>query len=327
MTNLKTKYMGLDLRNPVIVSSSKLTSTVDSIKKCEEAGAGAIVLKSLFEEQILAKTDAKLEKESMFFWYAEAAEAMKGYAKESDLDDYLGLIKEAKGSVSIPVIASVNCVSAEEWPLFARKMEEAGADALELNISIFPFDPEVSSETIEDTYINIMKQVKSNTNIPVSVKIGYYSSNILRLVMRLKEAGADAVVLFNRFYKPDIDIDTNEVKGAASLSSREEMGTSLRWVGLLAGDTSLELSATTGIHEGEDVVKQLLAGSTTAQICSTLYINGIRHISTMLKDIEKYMLKNNFTSLENFRGSLSAKKENTAAFERIQFINRNFDNL
>ena len=327
MTNLKTRYMGLNLKNPVVVSSSKLTSTVESITKCAEAGAGAIVLKSLFEEQILDKANTKLSKESMYFWYPEAADAMKSYAKDSDLEDYLELIKGAKNAVSIPVIASVSCVSDREWPVFALRMQEAGADGLELNISIFPFDEEVSCETIENTYISIVKQVVENISIPVSVKIGYHYSNIKRLVSKLKDAGADAVVLFNRFYTPDIDIDTNELKSASSLSSREEMGTTLRWVGLLSTNSGLDISASTGIHEGEDVIKQLLAGAETTQICSTLYKNGVAYIDTILKDIEKYMDKKNFKSLEQFRSSLSAKKENTAAFERIQFMKRNFDTL
>lgn len=324
--DLSTNYMGLELKNPVIVGSSGLTNTVGNIQKCEDAGAGAVVIKSLFEEQILAKVDTKLRKESMYFWFAEAADAVKNVAKESDLEDYLQLIKKSKESVSIPVIASINCVSAQEWPSFAKSIQEAGADAIELNISIFPFENSISCDTVESTYIDIVKQVKSIVTIPVSVKIGYYFSNINGMVSKLKDAGADAVVLFNRFYKPDIDIDSEEITATKGMSSPDEIGTTLRWVGLLSKESGVDISATTGVHDGEGVIKQLLAGASTVQLCTTLYKNGIKYIGTVLADIEKYMNKKNYKSAEQFRGKLASHKENMAAFERIQFMKRNFDN-
>lgn len=320
--NLRTKYMGLDMASPLIVSSSKLTSTIENLRKCEEAGAGAVVLKSLFEEQILAEIESKLIDDSMYFYFPEAREHVSNISKDHGVREYMKLIEAASAELSIPVIASVNCVSANEWPAFAKRFEEAGAAGLELNISIYPFDPEPESLEIEDQYIAILSEVRKHVSIPVSVKLGYNFSNLSRLVVRLEEAGANAVVLFNRYLRPDIDIDTMEIIDANHFSAPEEMSESLRWIGILSGQVSTELAASTGVHSHEAAIKQLLAGAYAVQVCSVLYKEGMGKLPEMLRGIEDWMTAKKFSSIAEFRGKLSQDELQGAAYERLQFMKR-----
>jgi dihydroorotate dehydrogenase (fumarate) len=324
--DLSTKYLGLTLKNPIVVSSSKLTGTLPNIKACADAGAGAVVLKSLFEEQIIAKTEASLKRNEMYFWYPEASDYVVEISKGSGVKDYLKLIRDAKAAVDIPIIASINCVSPVEWPSFASKIEEAGADAIELNIAIFPFDKTISSQQIEDMYVEILQAVKKEVNIPVSVKMGRYFTNIFAMANRLADAGADGLVLFNRFYKPDVDIASMKVVTDNVFSSPDEKSIPMRWIALLsANGINCDLSASTGIHYSIGVVKQLLAGATVTQLCTTLYQNGIPYIREIVSGIEDWMKKNHFKKIDDFRGLVNKKTENTAAFERMQYMRKNFD--
>ncbi len=324
--DLSTKYLGLTLKNPVIVSSSKLTGTISNIKACAKAGAGAVVLKSLFEEQITARAKQKTMGNEMYFWYPEADEYVTGLGKEAGLEEYLEFVREAKKSVDIPIIASINCVSPIEWPKYAAKIQEAGADALELNIAIFPFDRQVTSLQIEDTYVEIVKEVKKYVSIPVSVKIGPYFTNVLNISYRLAEAGADALVLFNRFYNPDVDIANMRVVADNVYSSPDEKSIPLRWIALLsANGIPCELAASTGIHYSIGVAKQLLAGASVTQICTTLYQNGIPYIREIVAGLEDWMKKHKFNTIEDFRGKLNKNSEISAGFERLQYLKKNFD--
>lgn len=324
--NLTTSYLGLSLKNPIVVSSSKLTGTLENIKSIDKAGAGAVVLQSLFEEQIIAKVDAKLRKNEMYFWYPEAAEYVQNISKGAGAEDYLRLIESSKKVVKIPIIASVNCVSQFEWPRFAAKIQEAGADAIELNIAIFPNDRLHSSQQIEETYVEILKAVKSQVNIPVSVKLGPFFTNMLSMAFQLEEAGADGLVLFNRFYNPDVDIATNKVITDNVYSSPDEKSVSMRWIALLsANGFKTDLAASTGIHYSIGVAKQLLAGATVTQICTTLYQNGIPYIKEIVEGLEGWMKKKGYKELADFRGLVNNLPENTAAFERIQFMKKNFE--
>ena len=255
--DLSSTYLGLKLKNPIIVSSSRLTSTIENIKKCAEHGAGAIVLKSLFEEQLLADPEKLIDQDKKYFWYPEAVDFINEHSKEQGLKEYLDLIKDAKAETSVPIIASINCNTPDEWPKFAAKLEEAGMDRLELNISIMPFDEEASSQDIEDTYIDIVAEVKKNVTVPIAVKIGPMFTNIYGLVNRLDKAGADAVVLFNRFYRPDIDIENEKVVRNNVLSGPEEITQPLRWVSLLAGKVDCDIAGNTGIHTADGMVKHL----------------------------------------------------------------------
>ncbi|MFC2107222.1 dihydroorotate dehydrogenase-like protein [Bacteroidota bacterium] len=324
--NLSTTYMGLPIKNPIVISSSKLTDNVQSIKQLADHGAGAIVLKSLFEEQFLADTNKLIDKDDKYFWFPESIDFINRHAKEFGLKEYKQLISEAKRLTDVPIIGSINCISPHEWPRFAKDLEDAGVDGLELNISIFPTDAEMYSEDIENNYLEIVKAVKLYTSVPVSVKIGSYFTNIHRMVAKLWEAGADAVVLFNRYYRPDINIEDQSISAESYISGPEEMTKSLRWITLLSEKTSCELVANTGIHCGDAVVKQLLAGANATQICSTLMKNGIGYIETILDDLTDWMSRNKYESISDFKGKFSKKESNLAAFERLQFMKRSYTN-
>lgn len=324
--DLTTTYLGLELRNPIIIASSKITSKVENIKHCAAAGAGAVVLKSLFEEQILAESNLQMEDTSRYFWVPEIKEYVTNMAREQKLDTYLNLISESKKQTDIPIIASINCVSANEWPLFAGKIQDAGADALELNISIFPFSKNVSSEDIENTYVEILNAVKKQVSIPVSIKMGRYFTNIHRITHKLADEGADGLVLFNRFYSPDIDISKMQVVTDNFFSSPDEKSIPMRWIALLTTDgIKCDLSASTGIHYSIGVVKQLLAGAKTTQICTTVFQNGIHYINDIVEGLEEWMRKHRYKKISDFRGLVARSPENRSEFERMQYLKRNFE--
>lgn len=323
--NLATSYLGLKLKNPIIVGSSTFTGTVDGIVKCAKAGAGAVVLKSLFEEQILS--DIKKE-EGLTDIYTSNVDAdlyMKTFLRGNEIAIYTNLIREAKKNVDIPIIASINCADKGEWTSFAKELQEAGADALELNTAVSPFDKDVVSKDIEDEVVNIFKEVKKTVTIPVSVKLGDHFTNIGNLAFRLSMAGAAGLVLFNRFYNPTIDIENMKVVPGSALSVEEENGSTLRWISLLAAQgIPCSLSASTGVHSAEDVVRQILAGATSVQVCSVLYRKGIDFIANMLEGMEKWMQKHNFNSINDFKGKCSASAD-VKVFERLQYLRRNND--
>ncbi|MEX2602983.1 MAG: dihydroorotate dehydrogenase-like protein, partial [Gracilimonas sp.] len=321
--DLSVKYLGLKLRNPLVVSASPLTSTVENIKACEEEGIGAVVLRSLFEEEINAELEGKLDNEDMYFWYPEAADHIKKLSKKQVTLPYLKLIEKAKQETSIPIIASVNCFSAGSWVKFARNIQKAGADALELNLAThIPHDDKIKEEHLTQTLTAIVKNVKKKLDIPVAVKIGHYYSNIIGTACELERAGADGLVIFNRFYRPDIDIESMEVISDNTLSSPKELTYALRWVGVLSQHVSCDIAASTGIHDYQGVVKQLLAGATVTQICSVLYLKGIKEISQILKDLEVWMDKKRFESVDDFRGKITDSRLNSAKFEQLQFIQK-----
>jgi len=321
MADLRTRYMGLSLRNPIIVGSSGLTNSVDRIKELEKMGAGAVVLKSLFEEQIRFQINHSVSQSQSIYSYPEAEDYIGNYTKESNVSEYLDLIRKCKSSVSIPIIASVNCVSSIEWTNFAQKIQEAGADALELNIFILPSDPKRNSEQNEQVYFDIAMAIIKQVSIPVALKISYYFSSLTNTALKLSWTGIKGMVLFNRFYSPDIDIDKFEVTSSNVLSSPDEISTSLRWVAMLSDRLHCDISASTGVHDGEGVIKQLLAGAKAVQITSCLYKNGTGVIPEMLKFIEAWMDKHGFKTTNDFIGKMSFKEANNpAAYERVQFM-------
>jgi dihydroorotate dehydrogenase (fumarate) len=323
--NLKTKYMGFELRNPIVVSSSGLTNNVENIKKIEDAGAGAVVLKSLFEEQIIDEIDAKLNDNDMYFWFPEAREHVKSISTDHGVNQYLQLIKEVKKEVSIPVIASINCMTATAWPAFASKIEEAGADGLELNISIMPRNDEVDCRTLELEYIQTVEEVRRHTKLPISVKLAPYFTHLAQICKGFTESGATNIVLFNRYLKPDVDIDSISITRNKYHSNEDEIAESLRWIALLSNRNYCELTASTGIHTGADVIKAILVGATAVQIATTLYTNGLDYIRTMISDMESWMREKAFNSIDTFKGKLSEGKQATAAFERVQFMKKTTD--
>jgi len=320
--DLSTTFLGIKIANPLIVASSGLTNSVDRVKECADNGAGAVVLKSLFEEQLITGKDTLLNQDDMYFWYPQALDFVNTISKEEGISEYLRLIENAKKSVSIPVIASINCISPREWPRFAAEIEKSGADGIELNIFIPPTNINFTGYKIEETYVDIIHEVRKQVNIPIAVKVGFYFTSLYRMLYKISNLDINSLVLFNRYYRPDIDIDTLRVVAQNVYSSPHEITLSLRWIALLYGKINKELVAATGIHDYQGVIKQILAGATSVQICSTLYKNGISYLGTILDEIEKWMAMKGYSNLASFRGLVAKNEENTAAFERVQFMKK-----
>lgn len=318
MGNLKTKFAGLELNSPIIAGSCGLTSDIKRLQEIEVAGAGAVVLKSIFEEQINMEASRSIGDNS----YPEETDYIQNYIRANTVQQYIDLVKLAKERLKIPVIASINCLSNGEWISFAKELENAGADALELNTFILPLDEFKESADIENIYYDIVKQVKAQVKIPLILKIWHYFTNLPMFVSKLKALGVDAVTLFNRFYEPDIDIERMMIGVASVFSLPTDLRQSLRWTGILAGqDKQLQISSSTGVHNGEAVVKLLLAGATTVQVCSALYEQGIPAIRTMNYFVSSWMEKKSFRSIEEFRGKLSyADPGHADRYERAQFM-------
>nr|WP_319267625.1 dihydroorotate dehydrogenase-like protein [uncultured Draconibacterium sp.] len=322
MANLETTYLGLKLKNPLVAASSGLTSSVEKIKELADAGIGAIVLKSIFEEQINNEVTNMLAKDQQNVGYPEAEDYIKNYMRDNTVTKHLELVKQAKEAVDVPIIASVNCVSSKEWTTFAKDFEEAGADAIELNIFYLPTDRHEKPGMIEQLYLDVLEKVKSEVSIPVSVKFGLNHSNIIGMADKLKANGAAGVVMFNRFYEPDINLDKLELVASEVFSAPSDLRRSLRWVGIVSSSvTHLDIAASTGIHDGDAVIKQLLAGAQVAQLCSTLYVNGASVVSGMLAELTAFMKKWNFKTIDDFRGRLSYKNiPDPMVYERSQFM-------
>ncbi len=325
--DISTVFAGLHLKSPVIVGSSGLTGSTKLLKAFEENGAGAIVLKSIFEEEIMFEYGEYLKEAEKYGYDNEFLDYFDYKIKEDNIQKYIKLIKDAKDTVSIPVIASVNCVSTHEWTFFAKKIEEAKADALEVNIFLLPSDNKKTSAEIEKTYIDIVKKVREATKLPLIIKMSHYFTNIVEVVKKIADAGADAIVMFNRHYNPDIDINSRELTSGFVFSNPSEITYPLRWIALSYGKVKSQLAASTGIHDGEALVKVLLAGASAVEIASTLYKNGPKVISEMNNFLADYLDKNKFNSLNDIKGLVSQKNvKNPAAFERVQFMRYYSDN-
>ncbi len=318
MANLKTKFIGLELNSPIIAGSCGLTADLTKLQEMAKNGVGAVILKSIFEEQINMDVAKCIGDES----YPEEFDYMQNYVRANTMQQYIDLVKQAKSTLDIPVIASINCLKDGEWINFATELEQAGASALELNIFMLPTDEFLESADLEKMYFDILKHVKSVVKIPIIVKISRYFTNLPAFVSKLKAYGADAVTLFNRFYEPDIDIDNMTVGAAPMFNGSADLRTTLRWTGILVGkDKSLEISASGGVHDGAAVVKLLLAGATSVQVCSTLYEDGLETIKTMNDFVSDWMDKKKLNRIDDFGGKLSYADVNQAErYERAQFM-------
>lgn len=314
--------MGIEIANPIVVASSTLTNSADRVKECEDNGAGAVVLKSLFEEQLITGKETFINQDEMYFWYPQAMDFVNSISREEGVAEYLRLVEKSKKSVSIPVMASINCISSREWPKFATEIEKAGADGIELNIFIPPTNPNLTGYKIEDTYIDIIHEVRKSVRIPIAVKVGFYFTSLYRMLYKISNMEVNSLVLFNRYYRPDIDIDNMRVVAQNVYSSPHEITLSLRWIALLYGRINNELVAATGIHDYQGVVKQILAGATSVQLCSTLFKNGVSYIGTILDELGQWMERKGYEDLASFRGLVAKNEENTAAFERMQFMKK-----
>jgi dihydroorotate dehydrogenase (fumarate) len=325
MVDLTTKYLGITLTNPIIIGSSGLTDSTEKIKELEKNGAGAVVLKSLFEEEILLEAEYKYMKAKedsiMYAQFSETMDYIDLHIKNNRVSDYIALIKDLKREILIPVIASINCVTSQEWPAFAKQIEAAGADALELNVFTMPSDFERSSQDIENLYFDIVKKIKSLIQIPVAIKLSPYFTGLGHMLQKLSASGVDGMVLFNRFYSPDFDINKLEVHEANKFSTPEELANTLRWIAIMSRRVKCDLAASTGIHDGKALIKQLLAGANAVQISSVIYKKGAGHISIMLEELQKWMESKQYNYIDQFRGKLSQNaSQNPSVFERMQFM-------
>ncbi|MCX6329443.1 MAG: dihydroorotate dehydrogenase-like protein [Bacteroidia bacterium] len=318
MEKLAVKYLGLTLKSPLIVSSSRLTSTLGYLKEAEDSGAGAVVLKSLFEEQITQHINTL----SSSSGYPEADDYTSFYIKSHSVEEYLNLIRKAKEILSIPVIPSINCFSSEGWTGFAKNIVEAGADALEINVFFLPLDRKKSAAEAEKIYLDLIEKLKKTVRIPIAIKIGYRFSNILNMIDQFYMRKVEGVVMFNRFYEPDINIDKIDIVPASIFSHESERRYVLRWIAMAsAQDIKIDISASTGVHSGADAVRYLLAGAHSVQVCSVLYEKGIPFLKQMNRQIETWMDKNGFRTINDFRAKLNYRNyEKPVIYERTQFM-------
>jgi dihydroorotate dehydrogenase (fumarate) len=321
MVDLTTKYLGLSLKSPIIVGSSGLTDSPEKIKKLEDNGAGAVVLKSIFEEEITHEYEKIVAEEASKRYKDEYLDYLDYRIKAENIDKYVKLITEAKNAVEIPVIASVNCASKYEWTNFARAFEDAGADALEVNMFFLPSNLNKTPEVIEKSYFEIVEKLKEKIKIPIALKISYYFTALGQTIQKLSSSGVSGLVLFNRFYSPDIDIEKMTVTTTNVFSHPDDLSISLRWIALMSNRVGCDLAASTGIHDGAAVIKQLLAGANAVQVVSSIYNKGPEKLQNMLKDLKKWMITNNYDTIGQFRGKLSQEKSvNPAVYERVQFM-------
>jgi len=317
MINLETTFAGLKLKNPLIAGSSGLTNSVKKIRELEEAGIGAIVLKSLFEEQI-ENHSGKL---SQLSDYPEAADYINTYIEMNHVEKYLDLIRTAKEVCSVPIVASINCYKSARWVDFAKTIQDAGADALELNLFVLNAG-EFHDSYLEDTYVNVVRELKKTIRIPLVIKMAKNISNLPGLVGKLKALGADGVVLFNRFYQLDIDIKEMEITSGPVFSNPSDFSDTLRWTAIVSGRVpDFDVACSYGVHTWEDVIKGILAGAGGIQLCSVIYEQGPEAIGEMLTLMEEWMQQNNYERIESFKGKLNyANISSPALYERVQFM-------
>jgi dihydroorotate dehydrogenase (fumarate) len=323
MTDLTTRYLGLALKNPLVASASPLTKKLESAQKLDEAGVGAIVMYSLFEEQIIHES---LELDHYLTRNSDTSAEALSYLPDLGSyaigpGKYLDHLTAIKRTVSVPVIGSLNGVSKGGWTRYARYMEEAGADALELNLYYLATDPELTSQELENTYVELVQDIKASIKIPLSVKLSPHLTSIPNISRRLAEAGANGLVFFNRFYQPDFDLDSLEVVHNLKLSTSDEIHLPLRWISILYGKVDADLALTTGVHTGQDVLKALMAGAKVTMLASEILKNGYQRIPTILAELQKWMEEHEYASVEQMQGSMSQQSvREPAAFERANYM-------
>jgi dihydroorotate dehydrogenase (fumarate) len=321
--DLSTTYLGLKLKNPIVPSASPLSHTIDGMKRMEDAGASAIVMYSLFEEQI---EHEKAEVEHYLSYGVESfAESLTYFPQVGDYnlgpDEYVELMRKAKKALGIPIIGSLNGISVGGWISYARKLQDAGADALELNVYYIPTDPQLVSQDVEDRYLEVLHAVKETVRIPIAMKLSPFFTSLAHMAQRLVNGGASGLVLFNRFYQPDIDIEALEVRPNLNLSSSNALRLPMRWIGILHGRVKASLAATSGIHTAQDVIKAVMAGADVTMVCSELLKQGTGRITEILADLNKWMIEHEYVSIEQMKGSMSQKSvADPAAFERANYM-------
>ena len=321
--DLSTKYLGLQLRTPLVASASPLSQEVSGIRALEDAGASAVVLYSLFEEQ-LRQENLELERD-LNAGTESFAESLTYFPKSGEFhtgpEGYLNHIRKAKEAVDIPIIASLNGATLGGWTKYAKQVEQAGADAIECNLYFIPTNTEILGSEIEKIYTDILREVKISVHIPVSAKLSPFFSNLANMAKRLDQLGTDGLVLFNRFYQPDIDLEELEIKPNVLLSSPQELRLPLTWIGILYGRVRASLAATTGVHNPEDVIKLLMVGADVTMLCSALLRHGIGHLRHVEQGVRKWMEEHEYESVQQLQGSMSQLRcPDPGAFERAQYM-------
>ena len=329
--DLSTQYLGLELKNPIIAGASGLTASVEKVKTAEKNGAAAVVLKSIFEEEValefieFKKSSANLSADGKTFEYEGRVTPIEYYpyvVREENLKKYITLIEECKKAVSIPVIASINCfLQSIEWISYAGQLEAAGADALELNMFFPPTDFNEKRADKESVYFKVTEEVTRKLKIPTALKISPYFTDLGPMIQKLSQTGIGGMVLFNRFFSPDFDIDKMKITNSFVFSSPADLALSLRWIAIMSSKVECDLAASTGVHDGDAVIKQLLAGANAVQVASCLYKNGMKHIGAMLERLEGWMSHHRFKGVDHFRGKLSQDRSvDPSVYERMQFM-------
>lgn len=317
----RTKYMGLELKSPIIVGSCGLTADVDKMVAMEEAGAGAVVLKSVFEEQIIYDIKRNTHIVAPTDNYGDSYEYIAQHVADDSLGRYFSMIRDAKQRLGIPVIGSINCYSYENWITYAKKFQDAGCDALELNMAILPYETTLSSDDVERTFNQIIGTMRKSISIPVSIKVGTYFTDMARQLQQFSWMGVQGVTMFNKSVQVDIDTDTMEMRNASYLSAPEDIYNTLRWVALMGKKMRCDISASTGVHTANDVVKMLLAGATTVQVVSCLYKNGVEYLRELNDGLKHWMEAKGFDNLQQFRGRLAvATTDKASVAMRTQFM-------
>ena len=319
--NTETKYLGLELKSPIVVGSCGLTADVDKMVQMEQAGAGAVVVKSVFEEQIIHDIKRNTHMVAPTDSYGDSYEYIAQHVADDSLERHFNMMREAKRRLSIPVIGSINCFSYENWLTYAQKFQDTGCDALELNMAILPYETTLSSDDVERTYNQIINTLRKSVSIPISIKVGTYFTDMAKQMQQLSWMGIQGVTMFNKNVEVDIDIENETLKNATCLSNPEDIYKTLRWVAILSKKMRCDLSATTGVYTSADVVKMLLAGATTVQVVSCLYKNGIDTLRELNDGLKAWMERKGYDKLSDFRGKLSVMPTDKASVAmRTQFM-------
>jgi dihydroorotate dehydrogenase (fumarate) len=319
--NTETKYLGLHLKNPIVVGSCGLTADVDKMVQMEQAGAGAVVVKSVFEEQIIHDIKRNTHMVAPTDSYGDSYEYIAQHVADDSMERHFSMIREAKRRLTIPVIGSINCFSYENWLTYAQKFEEAGCDALELNMAILPYETSLSADDVERTFSQVITTLRKSISIPISIKVGTYFTDMAKQMQQLSWMGIQGVTMFNKSVEVDIDIENECLKNASFLSNPEDMYKTLRWVAILSKKMRCDLSASTGVYTAADVVKMLLAGATTVQVVSCLYKNGIDTIRELHEGLTAWMERKGYNAISDFRGKLAVMPaEKASVAMRTQFM-------
>ena len=317
----RTKFLGLDVESPIIAGSCGLTNDIDNLVKLQDAGAGAVIVKSVFEEQIIYDIKRNLSMMAPTDSYGMSYEYVAAHVSDDSLGRHFDFIKEAKKRLHIPVIGSINCYSFENWMTYTQRFQDAGCDGLELNMAILPYETTLSCDDVDRLFSDIINTLRKSVSIPISIKVSHNFTDMANFMQRLSWMSINGITLFNKSLNVDIDIDTMQIKHAPSLSTPEELYETLRWVAILSKKLRCDISASTGVHKPEDVVKLLLAGAGTVQVVSCLYKNGVEYMRTLNEGLRSWMNEKGFDSLQQFAGKLSVKANDQASlFFRTQFM-------